>query len=185
MSKTPEIETEYDWQWPENHSRHDIDREIQPLHLEKEEYLDRPKYHKHAILLLVAYIPLITIPWALTCVMARRPLGASSFYNQIGFSKSEITKINGWVTAINVVNSIGSVVTIPILSALVAQAAVVYSQKHKTGQTFRLNHLIALADRGWTDPSVLGKSWTWRERGSNSVRNFLYFAAVVVLLGKR
>jgi hypothetical protein len=51
---------------------------------------------------------------------------------------------------------------IPILSALIAQAAVVYSERHKTRQDFRLKHLVALADRGWTNPFILGETWRWK-----------------------
>jgi hypothetical protein len=62
------------------------------------------------------------------------------------------------VRAISVLNSVGSLVTIPILSALIAQAAAAYSHKHQSHLKFRLEHLVALADRGWTDLIALAKT---------------------------
>jgi glucose-6-phosphate-specific signal transduction histidine kinase len=89
-----------------------------------------------------------------------------------------------WVTAINVLNSITSLITIPVLSALIAQAAAVYSQRHNSRQNLRLKHLIALADRGWTNPFILGKTWMWEGRDSKSVRGLLHFAAGLIIIGE-
>lgn len=115
--------------------------------------------------------------------MAKRPFTTSSFYVQTGLSARDITRINGWMTAINVINSIASVVTIPVISALVAQAAAVYAQKHRDSERFSLQHLTALADRGWLNPMTLTKSWTWRGQGLRGVRSFLYLATLVIFLG--
>jgi glucose-6-phosphate-specific signal transduction histidine kinase len=89
-----------------------------------------------------------------------------------------------WVTAINVLNSITSLITIPVLSALIAQAAAVYSQRHNSRQNLRLKHLIALADRGWTNPFILGTTWMWEGRDSKSIRRLLHFAAGLIIIGE-
>lgn len=142
-----------------------------------------PRYHKQAILLLVIYIPLLVVPWILTCIMSKRPLNASSYYFQHGFLDQEVKRMENWVNVINVLNSIASLITIPVLSALVAQAAAVYSQRHTPASDAHLQYVAALADHGWTDLIVLVKSWQWRGRGARDVRSLLYFAAVAILLG--
>lgn len=147
-------------------------------------YKSKPKrYHKHAIFLLALYVPLLVIPWVLTCIMWRRPLFAPSYINQAGFYPREMTKLRRWVTTINVFNSILGVVTVPILSALVAQAAAVQIETQKRAQSLHVNHLSALADRGWTSPFTIYKSWTWKEGGSKSCRRFICVAAGLILLG--
>ncbi|KAI7554497.1 hypothetical protein KC331_g507 [Hortaea werneckii] len=60
-----------------------------------------------------------------------------------------------WMAAVNVLNTIASVITIPVLSCLVAQAAVVYCQRRKKGQAINLRQALVLADRGWLDPAAL------------------------------
>lgn len=165
-------------------AHHGEEVELEPLHANQDDRCPQPKYHKHAMFLLILYVPLIVIPWILTCVMSKRPLSASSYYNQHGLSDIDIDQINKWVLAVNVLNSIGSLITIPVLSALVAQAVAVYSHKHQTDLNHRLQYLIAFADRGWTDPFTLGKSWKWPGRGSNGARGLLLFAAITVIIGK-
>jgi hypothetical protein len=185
MSDISGDEPDFDWQWPENRCRHREDREpLQPPQPPKKERPKYHKYHKYSTILMVLYTPLITVPWILTCVMARRPLTKSSFYSRWGLNDRDIATHTRCMNAINVLNSIASVVTIPLLSALVAQAAAVYSQKYKNSEAFHLDHLIALADRGWTNPLTVLKSWKWRQSGSRSIWNFLFLSSIIILLGE-
>ena len=72
--------------------------------------------------------PLLVIPWVLTYVLAVRPLNAPSYIRQgSGLSPNEIINIGSWLAAVEVLNSIRGVVTMPIVSTLLAQAADVYS----------------------------------------------------------
>lgn len=158
--------------------------EAELLQIKRQNDGTRAKYHRRALLLLVLYIPLITVPWVLTCVLSRRPIGVSTYYFQRGFTDKQMRRFENWATAINVLNSISGLITVPILSALVAQAAVVYSESHLSRKDFQLEHLVALADRVWTNPVVLGKTWEWKGRQPIHVRNLLHFAAVVIVLGE-
>jgi hypothetical protein len=157
--------------------------ELKPLRVGHDAKSHRAKYHIHAMVLILVYVPLLVLPWVLTCVIAKRPLNATSYFNSRGFEDSEIRHMYDSARAIDVLNSVGSLVTIPILSALIAQAAAAYSHKHHSNPDFRLQHLVALADRGWTDPVALVKSWRWPRRGSG-VRYLLHSASLLVLLGK-
>lgn len=137
------------------------------------------KYHKHALILLSLYVPLMTIPWTLSCVMSHRPVMAPSYYTQQGLLRKDVERIRGWMTAINVFNAIAGLITIPILTALVAQASAVYTERHSARGTLKSSHLFALADRVWTNPLVATKSSV-----STSFGAFIAFAASVILLGK-
>lgn len=95
--------------------------------------------------LAVFYIALLVVPWVLTCKIAAQPSFLVHFYDW-GY---EYYVQHGWVTAINVLNSLAAVLSLPILSALLARAAVVFSQRRKPGQTLSLRQLFALADRDW------------------------------------
>jgi hypothetical protein len=90
---------------PNTQTRDSADQETEPLQVQDKEDSTRARYHRYAIFLLVVYIPLITVPWVLTCVLSKRPLGASSHHIQRGFSDKEMRQIENWTTAINVLNS--------------------------------------------------------------------------------
>lgn len=175
---TPTTSSEdVDSNWPEP-------REHEPFRPKKEPWSSRAKYHKHALWILALYIPLVVIPWVLTCIIAIRPLGQSTYLKQSGFSSRELKRIRGWVTAINVFNSIASLVTIPVLGAIIAQAAAVYAQNRNAKGGFQMDYLFALADRGWTNPAIILRSMSWKARGARSYKLFLSLAALLVLIGE-
>ena len=94
--------------------------------------------------------------------MAQRPLNAPKFYEQLGLSYETIASYKSWVTAVDVFGSIASVLTIPTLSALIAQAAAVHVGLRHYYRPLNTEQLPAMADRGWTDPLTLGAFWRWR-----------------------
>lgn len=97
------------------------------------------------LVLAVFYIALLVVPWVLTCKIADQPSFLIHFYDW----GHEYYVQRGWVIAINVLNSLAAVLSLPILSALLARAAVVFSQRRKPGQTLSVRQLFALADRDW------------------------------------
>lgn len=97
------------------------------------------------LVLAVFYIALLVVPWVLTCKIADQPSFIVHIYDR-GYN---YYVQHGWVTAINVLNSLAAVLSLPILSALLARAAVVFSQRRKPGQTLSVRQLFALADRDW------------------------------------
>lgn len=141
-------------------------------------------YHQRAFWLLFFYIPLVALPWIMTVFLSRRPFGHESYANHQGFSGPDLATMENWVTAINVLNSIANLITIPVISALLAQAAVVYTQRVSPGQQLSVRHLFSLADRGWNDYAILLGSWSWEEPGSGATRMFLYVATSLTFLSK-
>lgn len=139
------------------------------------------RYRKRSLVLLACYLPFLIIPWVFTCVMAIRPLGLPSYYNQKGeYGPDMYLVIQFWMGCIRVLNSIASILTIPIVSALLAQGAVVYAQRKKVKQKLSLRQTLTLADRGWNDLPTLWKAF--QGIGTSSI--YLWLAAGLLLLSK-
>lgn len=133
--------------------------------------------------ILAFYIPLLVVPWTLTCVMAYRPLMAARYIDHTGWILPKTFDTNeAWQDAISVMNSVAAVLTIPVTSLILAEASVIWLQRDSVGQNpISLAHFFDIADRGWTDVEII---WTQivdalNERGFNS---FILQAAAFVLL---
>lgn len=114
----------------------------QPGAQDKQTVLSQSRF---PLILAVFYLSLLIIPWALTCKIASQP----SFIVQTYRHNYRYYVQDGWNIAINVLNSLAVGLSLPILSALLARAAVVFSQRRKPGQTLTAAQLFALADRDW------------------------------------
>ena len=142
------------------------------------------RYRRRSSYLLAIYFPLLIVPWILTCVLDIRPITKSSYIDQIGrYSPEDMYDVKHWLTAVRVMNSIASLTTVPIVSALLVQAAVVYTQRHRPGQTLNVRQAFALADKGWSDISILWESITKDGRGLSS--RFLWLAAGMIFISRR
>lgn len=106
------------------------------------------------LLIAFSYLALLITPWALTCavawnpdILAQRTMNARDPTNDFYVSYSA-------VQAIEVLDAMAAVVSLPVLSSLLARAAVVFSQRRRGGGTgshrkLTVRQLFALADRGW------------------------------------
>ncbi|CAI7665438.1 unnamed protein product [Penicillium glandicola] len=91
--------------------------------------------------------------------MVERPVGYPSYINQTGgYSPETVRVLENWWTGVRVLNSIISVLTVPVVTILLAHASIVYSQRCQPTQKLSLQELLALADRGWSDPWILFSS---------------------------
>lgn len=164
------------------------------------------RYRTRALWLLGFYILLIVVPWVLTCLLAHRPINAASYVRQQGFRDQEVTTMRNWNSAVGVLNAIAGLITstqyvydvlptthtnyvnyylVPVLSAVLAQAAVLFCQRRKTNEFLSLRDMFALADRGWTNAPLIWKSiWTRPSiPGEKSSAAFLLPAACLIILG--
>lgn len=141
------------------------------------------RYRKRAIYLLAFYVPLLIIPWILTCLIAGPPAtngnDASQFSPQ---TDKGLLSLLAWVGSVRVLNSLASVVTIPVTSALLAQAAVVYTQKRLIYQRLSIRQTFALADRRWSDITVLIEAS--RATGNGIGSRFLWWGMALVVLSE-
>lgn len=144
------------------------------------------KHRKKVLYLLVIYVPLLLIPWVLTCVLANRPFGYSSYISQRGnISPDVLSTARAWMVFARMVNSLTAVLTVPILSAILAQAAVVYTQRRSLQQQLSLRQTLTLADRGWQDWWLLAKTgagFSAAGRGASSL--FLWIAAGALFISE-
>ncbi|KAH8660263.1 hypothetical protein BX600DRAFT_499472 [Xylariales sp. PMI_506] len=124
-------------------------------------------YRKTPIWLLALYLPTLIVPWILTCV--------TSYWNL----RSNRPFAVGGVVAIlfiELLDSINSVLVVPIISTLLAHAAVVYTMRRAADQKLTLLQLFTLADKKWTDIPTL---WSAKTTGKSS--GFLWLAALLLL----
>ena len=140
------------------------------------------RYHRRSLCLLGCYIPFLVVPWTLTCILAVRPLNLPSYDNQMGaYGANNFLWLYFWWSFVKVVNSIASLMTLPVISALLAQGAVVYSQRRKLKQALNLRQLFALSDRGWADVAYLWNAM----QGSGASSKYLWLAAGLLILSKQ
>lgn len=142
------------------------------------------RYRKRSIWLLAFYLPLLVVPWVLTCVLMFRPIFLPAYINQWGeYSMADMHTMENWRMAVDILNRIAATLGLPVVSALMAQAVVVYSQLRKAGDQKRLSalHLFALSDRGWMDLPILWTSFISAPyRGSR----VLWLGAALVLISE-
>lgn len=107
-------------------------------------------YRKISVWLLIFYVPLLLIPWILTCVLSGHPGDvrdtARQYLPQSGLVPKRVLSILSWVAPIRTLGSIASVATIPVTSALLSHAAVVYTQRRKQGQELSMRQTFTLSD---------------------------------------
>jgi hypothetical protein len=125
---------------------------------------------------------------------------------QQGFLDHDVSNMREWKVGLDVLNSITGLITskqqayqtlpathantanydpVPVLSALLAQAAVVFCQRRKPDEFLSLIDMFALADCGWTSAPLIWSSIRVRQRklGRKSGAAFLLPAAGLILFG--
>jgi hypothetical protein len=138
------------------------------------------RYRRRAIWLLGIYIPLLIVPWILTCILLYHPIGASDYYDQSGIREDVLTVHR---RLMNAMFAITGLVTVPIISAILSEAAVVYTQKRREGQSVSIRQLFALADRGWSSLPILNESRpSWFSQRRDSYSGFLWLAAIFLFI---
>ncbi|KAF7134168.1 hypothetical protein CNMCM5793_005847 [Aspergillus hiratsukae] len=151
----------------------------------------------YIVFLTLLYGAAALYAWVIICILTYRPIGASSYgpdeldrllsgphlgsttvpeYLDALFAKSE-----RYLRAARTVQSLVSVLTIPLTSAVCSQAAVVYIQRKRGDKRPTLRQSMALADKGWTDLILLKNLILG---GWNKYRSsLLLFALFLHLLG--
>lgn len=159
-------ETQFFFKSPSIHVRSSVDpglavTDMEPVQSHTLEYKTDHKqdkntaplsYRKRSLALLIIYLPIIIIPWVFQQVLAARPLDAPSYYNQRGEygGKTYLASL-WWPVTVRRLNVIGALITVPVVGALLSQAAVVYSRRRRLGQQLNLRQTLALADKCWGD----------------------------------
>jgi hypothetical protein len=133
-----------------------------------------------AFLLSVVYVTLLLTAWVLTCLLSNSiKLGPVQYIDQVN---ADYPDWNFWTpgqvesiyAAIQVMNAVVALLTIPTLSSLLASGAVVFSQRNNK-RSLSLHQVFALADRNWNDIRVIFRPYLQS--------SYLWLGLVLTLLG--
>ncbi|KAJ5175919.1 uncharacterized protein N7482_001796 [Penicillium canariense] len=124
----------------------------------------------YPVFLVLLYSGAALYAWVIICILTHRPIGGIGYgldqlnstlaHPHLGISVPKylndfFDKSERYLRAARVVQSLVSVVTIPLTSAVCSQAAVVYTQRKRWRNGPTLRQSMALADKGWTDIDLI------------------------------
>lgn len=132
-------------------------------------------------LLVLIYATLAVFAWTVFCVLAYTPIRGNSYsINTRDSHYSETTQsVNyfndlyldneAWYRAARIIQSIVTVLTIPLTSTVCGRAAVTFVQQQGHKENMTMRQTMALADKGWTDVRLLSKllRGQWKHYGSS------------------
>jgi hypothetical protein len=156
-----------------------------------EEVINTPAVtlHKSSYILyiVVIYASLALTAWILICILTFRPLTTARYgYNALESRPDKLPANYDQSEAIHraarIVQSIVTVLAIPLTSAVCSAAAVIFAQSKTKGRRLTMRQTMALADEGWTDPTTIASLVTGRGKKLSSP--FLTFALLLVVLGE-
>ncbi|KAK5069198.1 hypothetical protein LTR64_008648 [Lithohypha guttulata] len=147
-----------------------------------------PSRYYHNYFSVLVYICLALFAWIITCILSFRPIVAPT-YTADTTRASLYSSMAGlyqrnqrWLQATRVIQSIVSVLSIPLTSAVCAEAAVAFTQRSSSRTSLSLRQTMALADKAWASPFMVLraiKPQNFKRIGSS----FLLVAIFMNLLG--
>ncbi|KAI0168750.1 hypothetical protein BJ166DRAFT_463050, partial [Pestalotiopsis sp. NC0098] len=140
-------------------------------------------------LLVLIYAILAIFAWSVSCVLAYTPIRGNSYsintrdrhYTETTQSVDYFNQLyldnEAWYRAARIIQSIVTVLTIPLTSTVCGRAAVAFVQQQGRNDNITMRQTMALADKGWTDVRLLSKllRGQWKRYGSS-------FLAVAIFL---
>jgi hypothetical protein len=152
----------------------------------------------YVLLLVLLYSAAALFAWTITCILSFRPLTANHYgawiwnkeNNGYGWVSSTnyhslYIKNERWYRTARVIQSIVSVLTIPLTSTVCSSAAVVFVQHNRRSFGLSIRQVMTLADKGWLSPAIymrilpLFTSRGWKQYGSS----FLLLAIILNIFG--
>ena len=150
----------------------------------------------YVLILVLLYMSMAVFAWVVTCILTFRPITARHYgawivnddNNGYGWvSTKHIPSLfimnETWYRAARVLQSVVSVLTIPLTSAVCSSAAVIFVQQNHKSFGLSIRQVMTLADKGWIDPATYArtflKSKGWKRYGSS----FLLLAMLLNILG--
>lgn len=146
---------------------------------------------RHALNIFIWYAVLAAFTWICTCIMSCRPLTTTryGYGDKTDYGSIDAAWPNKYIAneylylAIQFLQAVVAVLTIPTTTAICAQGAVIYMQRNRRNGGLTLRQTIVLADKGWTDIGVLSHVLRrgWKRFGTC----FLAIAVAIHVLGKK
>jgi hypothetical protein len=98
---------------------------------------ERPTDYLHIanwpLVVFLAYAAISLYPWIVFCIAAKKPVGSKNVYSNMEFGKQELTSAiprhEGHMLAAETLQSVASVLTIPVTSTICSMAAVALGQR--------------------------------------------------------
>ncbi|KAL2682498.1 hypothetical protein Neosp_006950 [[Neocosmospora] mangrovei] len=141
------------------------------------------RYRKRSAWIFAFYFPLLVLPWIFTAILMFRPINMHSYINQIkGYTPKEVANLERLRLAVDILTQISATLGIPIVSAMLAHGAVVYTQRRRPSQHLSLLQMFTLADRQWLSVRHIWKSLTTLPKSWNSSSTYLRLAAVLIFI---
>lgn len=123
--------------------------EIIPSHV-----LSRPSLV--SLLLALVYLSFLIVPWVLTCTVALNPHVLVTYDDNYSYEPAEAYSLNySILTAIEILNTLALVLSLPLLSFLLSRTAIGFSQRRDEKQKLTVGQLFGLADQGWWNPFLI------------------------------
>ena len=144
------------------------------------------KYHYAAVWMITLYLPFVIVPWVVTINLSYRPISqhTNTYYYPEGFTPEEYKQMQSWIRAIKILNSIASLLAVPVVSFVIAQLSVVFSQQRAPTRQLSVRDVFSLSDRAWADISVLFKLIRAKGHGSRAFNNFITLASGLLLISE-
>lgn len=144
------------------------------------------RHHCTAIWLIAVYLPLIIVPWVMTVKLSYCPISkhTNTYYYAKGFVLGEYEQMQSWAKAIKILNSIASLLAVPVASFVIAQSAVIFSQQRALTRQLSVRDVFSLSDRAWADISVLIKLVRAKGHGSRAFNSFVALASGLLLISE-
>lgn len=157
------------------------------------------------LIIALTYTLLAVFAWTVLCVLTYKPITTAHYREfPLGCSagdpehadtllpdtltgtrdanpQSLFARNENWLQTVRVVQALVSVLTIPVVSAVCARAAVVFTQSSSKRGGLSLRKTITLASRGWNEPKVYARlcKGGYQRYGSS----LLLFAVFLNILG--
>ena len=131
--------------------------------------------------LFLLYLVILIVPWILTCILNYKPLNLSSYANTEPVALSTFDYDENALEAIRILNIVAALMTVPVLSLLLAYGAVTYTQRRTTSQRLSLQQTFALADRGWANLATLTRTLSPRNHKAST---YLYLGSLLIFIGE-
>ncbi|KAK3290244.1 uncharacterized protein B0H64DRAFT_421100 [Chaetomium fimeti] len=113
------------------------------------------RYSAEPAWIAAGYLVLLLVPWILTCILSSRTVRPSP-ENSGALTRETAQHLHRVSFAIDALNFIAAVAALPVIYALLARAAVVFSQRTNNRKRLNVKQLFALADRDFLSYGLAG-----------------------------
>lgn len=109
-----------------------------------------------SLLLALVYLSLLIVPCMLTCIIALNPHVLVKYDRNYSYEAARAYSLNYTIlTAIDILNTLALVLSLPLLSFLLSRAAIGFTQRQDEKQKLTVRQLFGLADQGWWNPFLI------------------------------